>query len=75
MFVQKIPVNLTIRQLEKIVEEAKKNQNNHHYADDIITLHVEPAYIQVTQHVQNEEFGEYQHKEIFEKPINTVYVK
>lgn len=72
---QKIPVNLTIHQLKKIVKEAEKNQHHHHYADDIITLHVEPTYIRVTQPVQNEAFGEYQHKEIFEKPINAVYVK
>lgn len=69
----KIPVNLTIQQLKKIVKKAEENLENKHFADDIITFHVEPANVVITQPVQEEEFGTMKSVPIFNKPINTTY--
>ncbi|MFK7678725.1 hypothetical protein ACI3ER_11845 [Bacillus sp. Wb] len=68
----KIPVNLTISQLKKIVEEAEKNEELYYFADDTLTLHVENNYIKVTQPVA----GVYDKKsnvELFSKTINKSY--
>jgi len=45
------------------------------FADDILTLQVEPYHIRVTQAVQNEPMGGTVQCELFSKKINTSYSK
>lgn len=68
-------MNLTVQQLKRIVKEAEANMEGKYFADDIITLHVEPTQLTVTQPIQKEAFGNVQNVTIFDKSINTTYTK
>ena len=69
----KIPLNLTIQQLKRIVKEAESKMEENHYADDILTFHVEPTKIVITQSVQEEPSGIISSATIFDKTINTTH--
>lgn len=71
----KIPVNMTLGQLKRIVKEAEDNIENNYYADDNITFHVQPYEYKVTQPVQKEPLGQIKSKEVFSNIINTTYSK
>ena len=68
----KIPVNLTISQLKKIVEEAESNQEFYYFADDVITFNVESDHVKVVQPVAGV-FGERSGHVLLEKTINKNY--
>jgi len=68
----KIPVNLNINQLKRIVEEAEKNEEMYHFADDTLTLYVEQDHIKVTQPVIDVS-DKKNNLELFSKTINKTY--
>lgn len=68
----KIPVNLTINQLKKIVEEAEKNEELYYFADDTVTFQVESDHVKVVQPVAGV-YGKKSNVELFSKTINKSY--